>query len=532
MNFKTTLILMAVLLVVGITALIVSRQSPTNELTPVDQTLLDIKPADVTSLVIQASDGSKIVVGRTGPAAPWTISQPLTAPASGDTVSSIINDLTGMKATNEMVLASDQLKDYGLDSPQFKVRIEAGDKHASLLVGNSQSVGGGVYIEKEGSNKLDVVDAHTVLPDLQKSVSDLRDKKLVSVASAADLKQVTISKPDGTVITLTRDTAVAPWRMSAPTSMPADTSAVDTMLDPLVSLQAVSFVDDATKLPPLALKPQLTITYTPSPQFTGAATQPTTQPSTTLVFGQYDDFRKQNIYVKVGDSNSIAKVLAGSLTSFDKKPLDLRDKNVVKIDRTMVNKITLETEVPPTTSPSERPSITMGMTLTRRQVSHVLGPELPAMPTTAAATQAAGAAATMASSTPSTLPATIAAATMPVVPPSTWVVENPPGDADDDAVQQLLTDLDPLTVDHYFDKLPTTVPSHIYRLTVTTVGPGGSPTTDYPIEIIEPNPIDAPYATYDGLNFVAPRMLVTHLQARLAKNPPVTQPSTPPATQP
>jgi len=200
----------------------------------------------------------------------------------------------------------------------------------------------------------------------------------------------------------------------------------------------------------------------------------------------------------------------------------------------MVSKIALTTEIPATTTAPLRPAISMGFSLSRRPESHILGPALPAglTPPTTASTQSASATTTGPTTDASTQPATapaVAVTTAPVVPPSTWVVDSPAGDADDDAVQNLLTALNPLTVDHYIDKLPTTVPSHTYRLTVTTVGPGGSPTTDYSIELIDPNGIDAPYGTYNGVPFVAQRMLITDLQSRFVKSAPATQPA---ATQP
>jgi len=520
MNFKTTLILLAVLLVVG-TALIVMHKSSSTDSTPVDQTLLDIKAADVTSIAIDPADGTKIVLKRATSTDPWTIAQPITAAASADAVTSVLNDLTGLKSTSEYALtgAADELQHYGLDNPQYKVRISTADKDVSLLVGYTESVGQGVYVELDGTRKLEVVD-RSLMADLQKKAADFRDKKLVPLTSTSDLNTVTISKPTGDSFTLTRDTSISPWRISAPTSMPADNSAVETMLNPLVSLTANSFVDDAASVPASQLKPQLTITYTPNaPMNFGSTTKPATQPSTTITFGQYTDLQKQDIYVQTGAPGVIAKVTGSTVSGFEKNPLDLRDKNLVTIDPAMVNKIALETEIPATTSPTSRPSITMGFSLSRRPQSHVMGPELPVG--MAAATQAAG--------TQPTTQAAIAAATMPVVPPSTWVVDNPPGDADDGSVQNLLTALNPLTVDHFVDKLPTAIPAHIYRLKVTTVGPGGSPTTDYSFEFIDPNGTDQPYGTYDGVNFVAQRATINALQNRFVKSNPATQPA---ATQP
>jgi hypothetical protein len=96
-------------------------------------------------------------------------------------------------------------------------------------------------------------------------------------------------------------------------------------------MRAVEYVaDNADDLQRFGLDdPQLAIAFTVQP----AATQPVIQPSAPIAvkFGRYKDLRKENVFVQAGSAAPVASIAARSMTTFDKKPLDLRDKNVVKI---------------------------------------------------------------------------------------------------------------------------------------------------------------------------------------------------------
>src|SRR6185312_6259190 len=92
-------------------------------------------------------------------------------------------------------------------------------------------------------------------------------------------------------------------------------------------------------------RPKLTVWYSTSapatqPSSGAAATQPA---GVEIRFGAYEDLLKRNLFVEV-DHGPIAKVPATSETSFEKSPLDLRNKEVVSIDPEKVKSFTIQVE--------------------------------------------------------------------------------------------------------------------------------------------------------------------------------------------
>lgn len=521
MNYRTTLVLLAALVAVAVIFFYAQHQSENPPPPPVVHSLTDLKAPDVNRLTIEAADGKKIVLEHNVaiPGSGWDFTSPIEARADTAKVGPIVADLVAAKATSEIPIEQN-LAGFGLDKPQYRVKIEAGDKIVTLLFGNSQAVGSGVYVQLDGATKADVVE-RSLLDDVSNSLESLRDKKLVDVASSADINQITITHPSGPAVSLEKTAGV--WKITAPTTMPADDSAVTDLVSKLSDLEATEYVEDPTLVNSALNRPQLTVSFHIAPPVSAttqpASAAPTSAPTgreETVVFGQFDDLLKNNVFVTVSGEPSPAKISKSTMDSLNKQALDLRDKKMLAIDAAQVSTIQIVTETPAATEPS---AVMTAIGLHRRKDALQLGPQLPpAMPATTSAP-----ATTMASAT--TQAATQMAATVPstapviVQQPSTWQLDGPTGgDAEDAAVTALLAELNPLKADRFLDKLPTTRPSKKYTIKVTTVGPGGAPVTDYAIDISDANGTDPPVASYDGLIAQVPRTLVTALTAKFERH--------------
>jgi hypothetical protein len=68
------------------------------------------------------------------------------------------------------------------------------------------------------------------------------------------------------------------------------------------------------------------------------------------------------------------------MDSFNKKPLDLRDRRVLDIDATQVSKLTVLTDTPSTTQPTTKAASKNELVLERKKQSLALGPEMPLLP--------------------------------------------------------------------------------------------------------------------------------------------------------
>jgi hypothetical protein len=290
-----------------------------------------------------------------------------------------------------------------------------------------------------------------VWEQLSRPLSDYRDKGLVNVTSE-QIKQLSIQQAGKPKIMLIKEGTQ--WHMTEPKQMPADESAVTDLVFAITGAQVKEYVPAGrarTQVTQLD-SPRLTVWYDTTPPSTQPATQSSTQPAgTTIEFGGYDSVLKENVFARVGAKGDVVKLPATTLDSFNKTPLDLRDKQVLNIAPDKIERVALTIDRTATTQPTTRPaSHTQLILMRKKQKPAVAGP---ALPTTHAAT-------TQPTTGPTTQPATQPA-------PSEWEVSGDHhGQADDAKVTTLLNDLHPLSAQKFIAAAPTTRPSADYVLVI------------------------------------------------------------------
>jgi hypothetical protein len=292
-------------------------------------------------------------------------------------------------------------------------------------------------------------------------------------------------------------------------------------------MNANEFVD-AKDVPPFLLPasdPKLTVAFSTTQPTTQPTSQPVTKPAgTTITFGGYENVMKKNVYVTVSEPQTLAKVAASSMESFEKKPLDLRDKNIVKITPASVESISIETSKPATTQPTTKPAEQKTLTIVRNTEAAAKDWHAPfitseqknaiaqaaSQPTSAPATQAATQASTQTSPQPTTVASTEPSTKPAAPPPPKWkITSDPKGAADEPAVEALLSQLQSLRVEKYLEKSPTTKPADEYTLTVTT-----SEGNSYTIHITDPGGSQNPIGEYNGATFELSRLFLEKVTAK------------------
>jgi len=509
MNFKTTVILLVLL---GAAAAFVLFDRLGNgdkekvETASDTKRLFDVKDKDdVNSLTIKSADGSEIVLAKAD--GKWRMTKPVEAAAEMWQVDGLVRDLIGLESKYQVDPA-----DKGLDKPQFKVEMSAkGGKLLKFDVGNKTPMGE-MYVRVEGHKQADVVPA-SIYESLAKPASELRDKQLVAVASN-NIKQLTIDH-EGQKLVLEKEGNE--WQLVSPTKLPADESVMTDLLSAVTGLRATDWVaKDAPDIGAKFDKPQMTVAFTTSAATTRPTTAPASQPVwTTVTFGQYEDIRHQKVYARISDTNAIVKVAATPIETFSKKPIELRDKKVLDLNPDHVSKLMILTDIPAGAAPTTKPGKKSDVAIERRKVAAATPATKPAV--AAATTQAATHPATQAKAAtqPSSQPVVAEAAKA-----STWeLLSDPKGDADDEAVKNLLADLHPLRATKYLESTPTTKPTGNYTVKVTTEGPGGTPVNHYELKLIDPGGDQALLAEYNGLSFELPRTFLTKIEGNFAKKP-------------
>ncbi|MEZ0264468.1 MAG: DUF4340 domain-containing protein, partial [Phycisphaerae bacterium] len=514
MNFKTTLILLLLLAAAGG---YVAWDRLKNADTPEKNTatanpakLFDVSdPADVTSLAIRGPDTEVVLTAlptdekkdkndpfaQMAPAKQWRMTKPVESAANSAEVNTLVEELVRLESKAKVDPAG-----KGLDKPKYTVEIAAkGGKVLKFAVGDRSPLGE-LYLRVEGKPKADVV-AASVYDRIAKPANDLRDTKLVA-AKVPDITQIKIEADGQPTVALTKKGA--DWQVTEPKQFPADASVMTDLLGAITNLRATDWI--AKDSPDVSKarfdKPVLTVWYATTPA-APPATQPTTSPAqpaptsqpvwTSITFGQYEDVSREKIYVQVSNPHAVVRLSSTALATFQKKPLDLRDRKVIAIDPEQVSRLAITTETPGGSGPvaNPTPAKKTAVSLERRKQT------------------------TPAPSPDPTKPA-------PPAPPAGWaLLSDPKGDADAEAVQNLLADLKTLTVTKYVEAPPATPnPAKTVTLALTTEGPGGTPVTQHQLTLIDPGNDQPLVGSYNGLAFELSRTILSRLEGNFAKKTP------------
>ncbi len=494
MNYRTTLILLCVLIGVGIALLFVDRgdKKPGEVSSSGEIKLLDIESKDVTRVTIAPADGKRLVIEKNG--TDWRLVEPITAGADMWAVDSLVRSLTDLRSRGQVALTSENASTTSLNPPRYQVELVTGNKTVKLKVGSRTAVGDNLYLQLEGRSQADVVAAAEVSDQLEKPFTAYRQMRMVSVSSS-DIKQIEITRPDGKIVV---NKSGENWQVVLPEKMPAEASEISDLTFAITGLTASEYVNEGD-LPSQLLPtrtPRTTVWFSTS----SPATQPTTQPSgVTIRFGGYDTVLKQNVYVAVSEPSAMAKVPASSMDKFNKKPLDLRDRNVLKIDPSQVSRVVLVKEQPATTQPTTRPASREEMVIERKKQAD-------------AATQPATRPSTMAATQPSSQPA---------LPPTVWTLKSAGDvDASQAEVEAVLNKFSPLKVDKYLaEPLPTAQPAATYTVEITVQAAGGATPVVHRIRLVDLGDAKAVIGQYQNLVFEVPSSFVGDLTKDYANKP-------------
>lgn len=472
MNTKTTLLLVIVLIVVGTAYFYVAReaQQPPVAKAPAGQ-VVQIASGDVQKITITAPDAKPAVLERAG--ADWKITAPVIAKAEKWSVDDLANALASLNSRGTTSLENKTA--IGLDKPTV-VEIAGKDgRSVKLAFGSRSTVGDVTYVVKDDSTIAQIVGAE-VLDKLEDPVKKYRDLRLVDLMSP-EVKQFSVRRSDGD---FRFEKQGEEWQMIAPEKMPVESTEIGDMVNAVAGLRAGEIVsEDAKDAGKYALsQPRIVAFATTAAPATQPSAPSASQPAGVQVrVGGYDDIRKQNVYVMVGDTGPVAKVAAGIIPQLSKKPLDLRSKKVVEVDPATVNRLSLTSQTPATTQPTTREASSSALTVIRN------------------AAQPA--------------PATTQATTEPAVP--TWVVEGTSKAVDEVKVADLLKALQPLRATKYLAAMPEGKLGTTYTLGIRSVAAGGAEKV-YELKISERGETETPIGQFNGLTFELDRDILNKLK--------------------
>ena len=128
---------------------------------------------------------------------------------------------------------------------------------------------------------------------------------------------------------------------------------------------------------PEAVSPFTTAAPSTQPAATQSAGETELPGGQTIRFGGYKDILKSSLFASLGGKD-VAVVATTAEKSFEKTPLDLRNRDVMDIAPDRVSSFTVAINKPATTQPTTQPAEMREFTIERHKVAApVLGPALP-----------------------------------------------------------------------------------------------------------------------------------------------------------
>ena len=199
-----------------------------------------VEPKSVTAIEFVSPDGVTARVARAGDTG-WKLESPVAYPADPDAVERALKVLTKIQSTSSISPMPSDLGPFGLGAAGHKVRVFAGDgAPQELTVGRPAPVGGVRYLSLgSDSGRIFTVTAGDVF-GLMPSVSDLRDKRLLHMATGA-ADELTVRAKGALVAHAKRGDAG--WQLVEPEAVPADAEKIRRTLDELALARAKDFSD-------------------------------------------------------------------------------------------------------------------------------------------------------------------------------------------------------------------------------------------------------------------------------------------------
>lgn len=275
------------------------------------QKIFPLSQKHIVSFTVTPQDGKAVTCKLNGKT--WQITAPEKLPTDSSTVNGFLSSLTSAKPSEVVAEHPTDLKEFGLNPPQatIEVKTDAKPQDFALHFGSSTPTNSGIYAQVGGQQRVFTLASYTK-DALVKSLFDLRNKKVVTLKSD-NIQRIVVSSNKGNYQLVKNADGI--WDQMLPPPVRADHFTVETLVDQLGDASMKSIVENHKK----ALgrygfsNPTLTI------HVSGV------DGGQTLVVGKKDG---QNYYAMNTAVAPVFTVGSDFLSQFQKKPSDLRSKNL------------------------------------------------------------------------------------------------------------------------------------------------------------------------------------------------------------
>lgn len=188
-------------------------------------TIFKVDEAAVTQIALKKKDSAPIVVSKNNSNL-WQITQPQSYGADQTAVSGLLSSLSPLNSDRVVEDKASDLKQYGLDPPADELDITTKDnKTQKLLIGDDTPTGSAVYTTLAGDPRVFTIASYRKT-SLEKSLEDLRDKRLITISPDKVSRVELIRKNEAIEFGRDKDE----WQILKPKPLRADTYQVSELV--------------------------------------------------------------------------------------------------------------------------------------------------------------------------------------------------------------------------------------------------------------------------------------------------------------
>jgi len=300
-----------------------SKQPGTREAAEKGQYVVSFDSDKVTGIDI-ANKEDRIELRKQG--SDWFLERPVKDRADSSAVEQLLSAIEYLKKDTALDAKSDQMKEFGLTNSQLRVRVICPGGPPEILLGNDAAVDGKTYLGIDRSNTVYVVDS-SIKAQLSKKADDLRDRRLTPLDGTL-VDKFSIKTAAGLI---EAEKLQGHWQLRKPINARGDDQKINDLIAQIVNTRIDTFVPGNGNPVAYGLEePALTVTL-----FTTGAQKPEV-----LDFGRAAD--KEKVYARLESRNGIYLLSAKLEDALGKKPDDLRDRHLLRINFDIVDRINIE----------------------------------------------------------------------------------------------------------------------------------------------------------------------------------------------
>jgi len=332
MKWKTTAVLLAIVLALGLYIKFVESKRPgTEEAARQAQNVVNFNRDKIDGVIIQNGD-EKIDIRRHDNK--WRLDTPIKDQADTSLVSNLLLDLENWQkdatiSAKEIEADKKKLNEFGLSKPKLRLKLLGQGAPPEILFGKDAALEARMYVRFENSRETYLAN-QSIKKDIEKKADDFRDRKLTDLITA-QVSRLVLKTPAGEMELQKKGDN---WEIVKPLRARGDSQKIGDLIARVTTARIEQFVaDDHGDLRAFGLaEPRGSITLF----------GPDDKQGQTLQIGSVPQKQPDQVYVRFSPRAFVYTLPKKTEDILNTRPNDVRDRHLVRIDTNVLDRTTID----------------------------------------------------------------------------------------------------------------------------------------------------------------------------------------------